>query len=187
MSSRRTRILIPTTLAVVVLCPIPAVAAASSLLSGYGGPGQGNQAILGSALLNGPSNRGGGGSAGGGGSTGAGGSSGAQSGTSGGVQEARSNGAVSRASRPSGRSAKGKAGHPQAAVSRAYPNGPLSMTRESGGSAMLGLSGKDVIYIILALGALVLTAALTRQLTRGHGGRGGAGAKGMRSGTRGTE
>jgi hypothetical protein len=181
MSSRRTRILIPTTLAVVVLCPIPAVAAASSLLSGYGGPGQGNQAILGSALLNGPSNRGGGGSAG------AGGSSGAQSGTSGGVQEARSNGAVSRASRPSGRSAKGKAGHPQAAVSRAYPNGPLSMTRESGGSATLGLSGKDVIYIILALGALVLTAALTRQLTRGHGGRGGAGAKGMRSGTRGTE
>jgi hypothetical protein len=185
MSSRRTSILIPTTLAVVMLCPIPAVAAASSLLSGYGGPGQGNQAILGSALLNGPSNRGGGGSTGAGGSTGSGGSSGAQSGTSAGVQEARSNSAVS--SHRSGTSAKGKAGHPNAAVSPAYPNGPLSMTRESAGSATLGLSGKDVIYIILALGALVLTAALTRQLTRERGGRGGAGAKGIRRGTRGTE
>src|SRR3977135_3916585 len=122
MSSRRTSILIPTTLAVVMLCLIPAVAAASSLLSGYGGPGQGNQAIPGSALLNGPSHPGGG-------------SRGARAGTSAGVQEARSNGAVSRASRPSGRSAKGKAGHPQAAVSPAYPNGPLSTTRESGGSA----------------------------------------------------
>ena len=31
----------------------------SSLLSGYGGPGQGSQAILGSALLNGPGSGGG--------------------------------------------------------------------------------------------------------------------------------
>ena len=39
----------------------PASATAGSLLSGYGGPGEGNQAILGSALLGGPSGGGGGG------------------------------------------------------------------------------------------------------------------------------
>jgi hypothetical protein len=36
-----------------------ATAGANSLLSGYGGPGEGNQAILGSALINGPSGKGG--------------------------------------------------------------------------------------------------------------------------------
>ena len=40
---------------------LPAVAHANPLLSGYGGPGQGNQAILGATLLNGS---GGGGSSG---------------------------------------------------------------------------------------------------------------------------
>src|SRR2546430_16064392 len=40
---------------------MPATAHANPLLSGYGGPGQGNQAILGATLLNG---RGGGGSSG---------------------------------------------------------------------------------------------------------------------------
>jgi hypothetical protein len=38
---------------------VPVSATASSLLSGYGGPGQGSQAILGAALLKGPSNGGG--------------------------------------------------------------------------------------------------------------------------------
>ena len=54
----------------------PAAASANSLLSGYGGPGAGNQAILGSALI------GGGGSAGGGGSSGSSGSSTGSSGSS---------------------------------------------------------------------------------------------------------
>jgi hypothetical protein len=44
----------------VLLTATRSSALASPLLSGYGGPGQGSQAILGSALLNGP--RGGGGS-----------------------------------------------------------------------------------------------------------------------------
>ena len=43
---------------VAVLCGLclgaPASALASPLLSGYGGPGQGSQVILGSALVNGP-------------------------------------------------------------------------------------------------------------------------------------
>src|SRR5258705_13375486 len=48
---------------------IPASAQASSVLSGYGGPGQGNQVILGAALLNGPRGGSGGGSGGGSSST----------------------------------------------------------------------------------------------------------------------
>ena len=47
----------------------PASAPASPLLSGYGGPGQGTQAILGSTLLNGPSGGGGGAATGSGAST----------------------------------------------------------------------------------------------------------------------
>src|SRR5437879_8345365 len=49
--------------ALVVSMAIAATAHASSLLSGYGGPGQGNQAILGSTLLGGGSGGGGGGPA----------------------------------------------------------------------------------------------------------------------------
>jgi hypothetical protein len=41
-------------LSAVAAVAIPGSAQASSLLSGYGGPGQGNQAVLGSALLKGP-------------------------------------------------------------------------------------------------------------------------------------
>src|SRR5438876_10100556 len=52
--------------ALALLALAPAAANAGPLLSGYGGPGQGNQAILGSTLLGGP----------GGGSSGAGAGSG---------------------------------------------------------------------------------------------------------------
>ena len=51
-----------------LLAAMPAAASAGSLLSGYGGPGEGSQVILGASLVNGP--RGGGGSPGGGGSQG---------------------------------------------------------------------------------------------------------------------
>jgi hypothetical protein len=62
------RMTIPALALLVTFAASPGVAAASSLLSGYGGPGQGSQAILGSTLVNGP--RGGGGSGGSSGSTG---------------------------------------------------------------------------------------------------------------------
>src|SRR4051794_19511196 len=45
----------------------PAASASSTLLSGYGGPGQGNQAILGSAVIGGKGGSGGGGGSGSGG------------------------------------------------------------------------------------------------------------------------
>jgi hypothetical protein len=38
---------------VVMTTAVPAFASASPLLGGYGGPGEGNQAILGSALIGG--------------------------------------------------------------------------------------------------------------------------------------
>ena len=53
MRSHRTTIFIGAFCATLAVAA-PAPALASSLLSGYGGPGQGNQAILGSALVNGP-------------------------------------------------------------------------------------------------------------------------------------
>jgi hypothetical protein len=39
----------------------------------------------------------------------------------------------------------------------------------TGGGGALGLSGADVLYILLALGALVVTGALTRVLARQPG------------------
>src|SRR5438309_8805588 len=61
---------------------VPATAHAGPLLSGYGGPGQGNQAILGSALV--------GGSSGGGGTSGGGGGGSGSRGAASGVVHSRS-------------------------------------------------------------------------------------------------
>jgi hypothetical protein len=151
----------------------PAAALAGSLLSGYGGPGQGNQAILGSALLNGPAGKGG---SGGGGSSGASGAS------------ARG-GSTGAGPRPIVLSAGGAAGealprpvrgqrHPGGAGRHASASGSQPYTRTSrasevyaahdgaGGSPTLGISGADLLYILLALGTLVLTGVLTRRLAR---------------------
>jgi hypothetical protein len=138
----------------------PAAAAASSLLSGYGGPGQGNQAILGSVLLNGPGAGQGGGSAG------------APSSSAGGPQAANSGGAGARHSSSNGRGggpATHAAGSASGAGSQSYSSTPLpSLASETvaTGAQTLGLSGADLLYILLTLGALVFTGALTRQLTR---------------------
>jgi hypothetical protein len=183
MTSRRTSIFILTILAVVLPCALPAAGMASSLLSGYGGPGQGNQAIIGSALLNGPSKGGGGG----GGSTGAG--SGEPLASSSRVAESGSQGGGRgrpHKSAQGGVRGKGATGRASASGPR-YPVSAGLARSLSGDSATLGLSGADVLYIILALGALLLTGVLTRQLTREHGARGGTGAKGMRRRIRGTE
>jgi hypothetical protein len=143
---------------------LAATASAGSLLSGYGGPGQGNQAILGSALVNGPSGGSGGGgaaasvsgegsgapSAAGSGATGHGGSSHAK-GAGGGRSGERSSGSARGANTDTGTKVSVT---PQAAV---------------GGSSVLGLSGVDVLYILLALAVLVATGLLTRQMTRRPG------------------
>jgi hypothetical protein len=179
MRSKRLTIAI-TALALLVLTVsglCSAAADAGSLLSGYGGPGQGNQAILGSALINGPSGKGG--SGGGSGSTAAqleaGGGSLAASSTSAGSSSSAEAVSAGRPSKPgAGASATSRssatAKNVPTAAGKASGNGSETyghrseLTRASGGSQALGLSGADLGYILLALGILALTGVLTRKL-----------------------
>ena len=168
-----------------LLCVSAAPAAASStLLSGYGGPGQGNQAIIGSALVggghSGGSGRGGSGGAGGAGSAGGSGSSSSASGLSpSSIALAPATGAARTGSgAPSRRSASaGKPASPRKPTAKTgpAPAHPLAapVASRSAGSGALGLSGADVGYIVLASGLLALTALLTVRLSRRPGGAGG--------------
>jgi type IV secretion system protein TrbL len=164
-------------LAVTLSAYAPASAPASSLLSGYGGPGQGAQAILGSVLLNGRSGGAGGGSAGGG-PTGAaplgavatrGGSGGGGGGptSSGGVGSQRRAVARQRSQRTPPAAGGGAVG----SYSR------LGASRSSAGDAgVFGLSDSVFLFALLALTALLFTGLLTRGLTKASGTRGHAGS-----------
>jgi hypothetical protein len=144
----------------------PTAALAGPLLSGYGGPGVGNQAILGSALLNGPSGGGSGGeaSAGGGATLAAGGEAGARV-----TQHARG-GAPTGSGKRSNRSV-GKAGKASSGGTRAHleTSAPASSREHAGGAQAPVLSATSLLYVLLALGVLVLTGAFTRGLTRQPG------------------
>jgi hypothetical protein len=165
----------------------PAAACADPLLSGYGGPGAGSQVIIGSTLVNG---RGGGG----GGSAPAGESS---TGTSSGVGVEAAAGAVttvgSRASGTgpkspaAGRHTAGAARTPSGTGSAASGPAPLGIrpTHVAVGSETLGLSHEDLLYILLALGAIAFTGVLTWRLTRATADR-SQGSKGMSGRTPGT-
>lgn len=167
----------------------PTTAPASPLLSGYGGPGQGNQAILGAALLNGPSGGGRGGGSSGGGSSGGGSSS---SGAGDLAAPATPTGAQGSGSPPrhSGSGTAGKHGVSGAGTSASAPNARHAASGAAGaynvsaggGSAqpLLGLTGDVLLYIVLALGVLAFTGVLTRrfaerpQASRSDGSRGAA-------------
>jgi hypothetical protein len=154
-------------LSVVAFASASASAAANPLLSGYGGPGQGSQAILGSALVNGP--RGGGG-----GSGGATGSAALARHSGGGVGGAAAgvtrNGASAAAARAQGnappRSASGAGGQadrqPSAVAVDLYP----ASERAGNAEGALGLSADDLLYIVLALGSLAFAGVFTRRLAR---------------------
>jgi hypothetical protein len=178
---RSTRAAIALTLLVLFVSAVgPTAADANSLLSGYGGPGQGNQAILGAALVGG---RSGGGSTGGGSTSGGSGGesfsglAGADGEASGShSSEARANtGGSARAGAASGGRLSATEANSGGAVSTsgssAYPHrsGRSASQAESSSSSALGLSGADVLYILLALGVLILTAVLTRRLARQPG------------------
>jgi hypothetical protein len=145
---------------VVALAAAPSTSAASPLLSGYGGPGQGNQAILGSALLNGPGEGSGGGSAGG--------SSGAtSSGEETSSSPAPAAGSGGGSGTPSGgRRATSRRAHTPARAPAAPSSARPLSSAASVGSQPLGLSGTDVFYVVLGCGALIMTAAITRMLVR---------------------
>jgi hypothetical protein len=146
----------------VAISALPATAEAGSLLSGYGGPGQGNQAILGSSLIGGPS---GGGGAGGGGSGGATLAAPAAAGTAGAVQAP--SGSIAAGHAPATKRASGHAGS-------AAPESAAPLHRPATGSALvasadsrtLGISGTDLLYILLGLGGLLVAGALTRHVGR---------------------
>jgi hypothetical protein len=169
----RQRIIISAAVAVLLACiPVAAASASSTLLSGYGGPGAGNQAILGSTLVGG-SGKG----SGGGGSPSATSASPAsialpQSAPTG-SSPRRAQANAPRTTKPTGAGNASKAPSPASkAQSPAYTPTSASADRGGGGKS-LGLSGEDVLYIVLAFGALALTAAITGRFARGARGPGG--------------
>jgi hypothetical protein len=172
------------TLAALASVPAPA----SPLLSGYGGPGQGNQAILGSTLLNrpgggGPGGDSSGGTGGDGRVTGGGGQvagtgspttvSGAATAPDAGTRGGGTS--VGSASGRDGRSSGGSSGGPgsshgsgESASKSAAPTYPTPANEAQPASAesALELSSTDLLLILLALGALALTGVFTMRLTR---------------------
>lgn len=154
----RHRAIITAGITTLALALWPAAADAGSLLSGYGGPGQGSQAILGATLLNGPKGGAGGSSSGTvAGSTPAGPPStggGGKQGTSGAGGASRGAGGASR-----------KRDNPTSTPSQ-QPGPTLPpVVRASDGTRILGLSGTDLLYVLIAVIALALTAAATRLLS----------------------
>lgn len=173
LKTRTVKSLAGATFVAVFLCMGAGTALAGTLLSGYGGPGEGNQAILGAGLVNAPSGGGpGGGSGGGSGAAGSpsaaalsqASSSRSSAAASSGGQGTRGKGTGSSTGKPSRTPGAGAGGYRAA---HTPPGAAEPVPAASAGSQPLGLSGSDVLYILLALAALVVTALLTRQLTHG--------------------
>jgi hypothetical protein len=147
-------------------------ASASSLLSGYGTPGEGNQAILGSALLGGPSGGGGGRSGTGSGAQGGSAqeavaseaSAGPARGGSGSTAQSRATGRHTGNASISGtgRPAKGPGGRARSLV-------PTAATGARASTPALGITGTDLMYILIGVGGLLLTGIFTRQLVHRPG------------------
>jgi hypothetical protein len=160
-----------------------AVYATSPLLSGYGGPGTGEQAIIGSTLING--------SQGGGGSSGSSGSGGSSSSSGIGASEAPNGGGLTSPGGSTSRSENGgrhgsvgsrgsasPTGNGAGSISGArrdgrtshaskYPNAyvyPDSAQSASVSASTLGISGGDLLVLVGVLGALGLLGALTARL-----------------------
>lgn len=166
------------------LAVAPGSALAGSLLSGYGGPGSGAQALLGSTLVNGAAPPGGGSStgagAGNGSGTGVSGGSGLSSGSGSVTTNGRAGarGAGTGAAKPAGSGGAHRyggqgtattpgasAGGPSAYTSSGSPRTTAALADvQDAGS--LGLTGADVALFAMALGLLAATAGLTRRLAR---------------------
>jgi hypothetical protein len=141
-----------TLLAILAAAALPAAAGANPLLSGYGGPGVGNQAILGSALLNGGESTGGGS-----------GTTGQGSSPAGAPVIAATPTAGERVAQGAPRSAASRgAGKVSGFSSSAYSAFERGASAPASGT--LGLSGQDVLFILLALVVLAFTGVLTRRL-----------------------
>ncbi len=191
--NRSAKIAIGVVTAAVSACSCAPALAAGTLLSGYGGPGQGSQAVLGSTLLHG-SGKGSGGSSGG---RSAGGTSqgSPRSSTPSATSQAQPTeapasgspaqqaGSSGRSSRPSGK--RGAAHGSGPAAKHGHPSATGAPTRGAEGSAEapfagytaaqsasagspLGISGGDLLLVILVLAALAFTGVLTVRLASGR-------------------
>jgi hypothetical protein len=141
----------------------PLTASANPLLSGYGGPGQGSQVILGAGLVNG---------------SGAGGGRAGGSQTSGSGESVTSIAAALAAPAGTGSNAPARSGRRTA---RARPAGRVGrsarqrvkrdasgadIVSRSTGQPLLGISQTALAGIVAAVGALILLGLLTRRLAR---------------------
>jgi hypothetical protein len=176
--TRKIWISLALTTAMLVVAPTTAFAG-SPLLSGYGGPGAGEQAILGSTLVGG-SGGGAGGSPSSGGSnlsssadsstSSAGGTSSTGSGSSGGSGVGGANASSgSRGSTPKGgvssRSPQGQSTGVGSGTANAYVYA-TSQGSVASASPLAGISSGDVLLLVGILATLGLVAVLTLRLSR---------------------
>jgi hypothetical protein len=188
---RVARLLVTTLTACFAL--LPSCALAGPLLSGYGGPGQGSQAVLGSTLINPPSGGGGGGSQGGGGGGGQAAASSSSSAQGDGAASSQTTpaapgGGSSRAGTASPRArrrtarraaagagavAGARAARPTAEASDlptgTYTPAELAAVHSTG---TFGLSSGDLLVALLVAAGLCLTAVITHRLGAGADRRG---------------
>ncbi|HEX4115601.1 MAG TPA: hypothetical protein VHY18_06980 [Solirubrobacteraceae bacterium] len=166
-----------------VLAPATAFAG-SPLLSGYGGPGAGEQAILGSTLIGGASGGGAGGSSGSGGSGGsnlsgsvesstsnAGGTSSTGSGSTGlsGAGGANADSGSRGTTRKGGASSHSPAGGRSTDVGSGAASAYVYATSQgsiTSASPLADTSSGDLLLLVGILAALGLVAALTLRLSR---------------------
>jgi hypothetical protein len=135
--------------AVTAVLLAPVSAHANPLLSGYGGPGQGSQVLLGSALIKGPG--------------GGGGSGGSRSGSAGATAQP-SDQAAAGSSTAEGSSGRGRAATGGNAVVGSGRLLPVHLAA-SASTDPLGLSATDLTFVALALCVLIATAILLGRLS----------------------
>ncbi|HTA05044.1 MAG TPA: hypothetical protein VK774_01650 [Solirubrobacteraceae bacterium] len=144
----------------------PALGQAAPLLSGYGGPGSGSQAILGSTLIGGGggSTSGGGGAATPAGSAEAGGEpSRSSSGSSSGPRHAQTHSGAHSSPQRAGSS---RSAAPATQETVATQTARVATDASAGGWQVGGLSGLDLFYVLMIAAFLVLAAVLTGRLAR---------------------
>lgn len=175
-------------LVLVSLALVPAVVASptalagSPLLSGYGGPGAGEQAVIGSTLIGG--SEGGAGSGGSSDSTGSGGSGAIGASTGGSRPGSTATGGISAGSTASpgsggNGSTGGGGGHTGKHGSTSSQVGalgganrtqafvyPTALRSASVDSPALGISGSDLLLFLVAVATLALVAVATVRLSR---------------------
>ncbi len=162
----------------------PVALAGGPLLSGYGGPGAGAQAIVGATLLNGPKGGSGGGTGGGsGGGPGSSSSSSSSSASSpsnassvatggrGGQAPSGGSGGRGGSTAPGHDGGRGSAGggvSPGTTGAHSGPSHPEASEVASESAGASWFTGGDLLALVLAAGVLALVAVATVRLAGSH-------------------